>query len=278
MVEEERKYEVDARFSLPDLTECVPDGGRGRDPAAGQAPRDVLRHRRPSAGPGRCLAAVPARRRRRSVDREAADRRAGHPQRDLDRRGDGRDASRPTSPTLVTVYTRGAPLQPVVTIRTTRVRHDLMRPRTTGSLVEVVDDTVTVLDGRRSRRQFREIEVERKAGRRKLLDRVEMALRDAGAAVGRVHRRNTYGRWATRPRRPPDLVPPAASPGRNAERRRRRDVRAAARHRPDLAHDPLVRLRASIGNGDTAVHQMRVGFRRLRSDLRTFEPLRGRAG
>jgi CHAD domain-containing protein len=40
-----------------------------------------------------------------------------------------------------------------------------------------------------------------------------------------------------------------------------------------LAHDPLVRLRAPVGDNDTAVHQMRVGCRRLRSDLRTFGPL-----
>jgi CHAD domain-containing protein len=35
-------------------------------------------------------------------------------------------------------------------------------------------------------------------------------------------------------------------------------------------HDPLVRLRAPVGDNDTAVHQMRVGCRKLRSDLRTF--------
>ena len=27
MVEEERKFDVDARFSLPDLSACVPAGG-----------------------------------------------------------------------------------------------------------------------------------------------------------------------------------------------------------------------------------------------------------
>src|SRR6185369_3436015 len=37
-----------------------------------------------------------------------------------------------------------------------------------------------------------------------------------------------------------------------------------------VTHDPLVRLRAPVGRDDTAVHQMRVGVRRLRSDLRTF--------
>ncbi len=40
-----------------------------------------------------------------------------------------------------------------------------------------------------------------------------------------------------------------------------------------MAHDPLVRLRVEFDDGDTAVHQMRVGCRRLRSDLRTFQPL-----
>jgi CHAD domain-containing protein len=40
-----------------------------------------------------------------------------------------------------------------------------------------------------------------------------------------------------------------------------------------VAHDPLVRLRQELPGGDTPVHQMRVGCRRLRSDLRTFRPL-----
>ena len=34
-----------------------------------------------------------------------------------------------------------------------------------------------------------------------------------------------------------------------------------------LTHDPLVRLGDPLPNGDTPVHQMRVGCRRLRSDL-----------
>src|SRR5262249_2055430 len=44
-----------------------------------------------------------------------------------------------------------------------------------------------------------------------------------------------------------------------------------------VTHDPLVRLRATVGDGDTAVHQMRVGCRRLRSDLRTFGPVLDKA-
>ncbi len=37
-----------------------------------------------------------------------------------------------------------------------------------------------------------------------------------------------------------------------------------------LTHDPLVRVGERLPNGDTPVHQMRVGCRRLRSDLSTF--------
>src|SRR4029450_6085340 len=50
--------------------------------------------------------------------------------------------------------------------------------------VELVDDSVSVLDGRRVALRFREIEVERKSGRSKLLDQVEAVLHDAGALVG----------------------------------------------------------------------------------------------
>ncbi|GIH04492.1 hypothetical protein Rhe02_25590 [Rhizocola hellebori] len=39
-----------------------------------------------------------------------------------------------------------------------------------------------------------------------------------------------------------------------------------------LSHDPLVRTGDPLPNGDTPVHQMRVGCRRLRSDLKTFGP------
>lgn len=40
-----------------------------------------------------------------------------------------------------------------------------------------------------------------------------------------------------------------------------------------LQNDPLVRLGRPLPDGDTPVHQMRVGCRRLRSDLRTFATL-----
>lgn len=40
-----------------------------------------------------------------------------------------------------------------------------------------------------------------------------------------------------------------------------------------LRHDAFARLRETMANGDTPVHQMRVGTRRLRSDLQTFQAL-----
>jgi CHAD domain-containing protein len=40
-----------------------------------------------------------------------------------------------------------------------------------------------------------------------------------------------------------------------------------------VGFDPLVRLRATLPDGDTAVHRMRAGVRRLRADLGTYAPL-----
>ena len=39
MLEEERKYEVEAGFRLPDLSECAPEGGR-LSPRDGPTPAD----------------------------------------------------------------------------------------------------------------------------------------------------------------------------------------------------------------------------------------------
>ncbi len=269
MVEEERKFDVDARFSLPDLSACVPAGGRivTRPPVKLRAmyydTDDLrlaragvsLRYRRGDDGAPwtvKLPTDVPGNRH------------------EIDRRGDAERIPADLA-ALVTVYARGAPLQPAVTIRTTRVRHDLI-DADDRILAEVADDRVAVIDGTRITSAFREIEVERKAGRRKLLRHVAKELLAAGARSGEFTAKyvRALGDAASRP---PDLVPPGASPGHNASAA---DVVTYAL-RSDisrmLAHDPLVRLRASIGNGDTAVHQMRVGIRRLRADLWTFKPL-----
>src|SRR5207237_4653320 len=71
----------------------------------------------------------------------------------------------------------------------------------------------------------------------------------------------------------PDLVAPRDKPDSDATAGEvitealRRDIGQVFRF------DPLVRLREPLPDGDTAVHQMRVGVRRLRTDLRTFRPV-----
>jgi CHAD domain-containing protein len=66
---------------------------------------------------------------------------------------------------------------------------------------------------------------------------------------------------------PPAPLPPAPRGGEVVTRAIRRAVARIA------AHDPLVRRQAELPDGDTPVHQLRVGVRRLRGDLQTFEPL-----
>lgn len=268
MLEEERKYEVDAAFTLPDLSECVPDGGRLivrpalrlrgtyydtidlRLARAGAS----LRFRRSDDEPWTIKLPTSAAGIRNEVS--LAGPAATVPQRLLD---------------LATVYTRGAPVAPVVVLNTIRQAYQLC-DRDDRVAVEVVDDTVTVQEGRRAKLRFREIEVERKAGRAALLDRVEIALRDVGAVA------SGFTPKYVRAMGLPALEPPdwPGVPGRLPEPATAADVVTAAIRRSVariVAHDPQVRLRASPGKDDTAVHQMRDGCRRLNSDLRTFAPL-----
>ncbi len=268
-VEEERKYGVDAHFVLPDLTGCLPEGGdvTSRPPVTLTATyydTDDLR-----------LARAGASLRHRAgegdkpwtVKLPTSSPGSRH---EIDRPGDpGTVPAELTA--LVASYHRGAPIHPVVTIRTTRHRLDL-RDETGTPLAEVADDSVAVLHGRRVAARFREIEVERKAGGRKLLGQVGDVLTSAGATGGTFlpkHAR-ALGEPAARPA---DLVPPRRRPSRSDSAA---DVVTYALAHDIVRmvdHDPLVRLRAAVGNNDTAVHQMRVGTRRLRTDLRTFARL-----
>lgn len=271
MLEEERKYEVDAAFSLPDLSECVPDGGRliVRPPQKLRATYydtpDLrlarsgasLRFRRGDDEPWTVKLPTDAPGVRNEISMSGP---ASHiPERLLD---------------LVTAYTRGAAVAAVTTLNTVRQAYQLC-DRDDRVAVEVVDDTVSVPDGRKVALRFREIEVERKAGKAKLLDRVEVALRDAGATVGEFTPKHV------RALGPAALQPPdwPTAIARLPRRPTAADVVTVAIQRDIqriVSHDPLVRLRATVGRDDTAVHQMRVGCRRLRSDLRTFAPILNR--
>ncbi|HEX6683563.1 MAG TPA: CYTH and CHAD domain-containing protein [Candidatus Limnocylindrales bacterium] len=163
---------------------------------------------------------------------------------------------------LVASLTRGAPLRRVAVLRSDR------RVFLAGG-VEVADDRV--LSGRMA---FREIELElvgEGAAARRSLSTLEKAMRRAGAEpspwpskLARV--------LGDRALRPPDLVAPAEGKQRGTGQE---VVRQAIRRGAQriLWHDPLVRLGDPLPDGDTPVHQMRVGCRRLRSDLRTFSEM-----
>lgn len=269
-LEEERKYEVDPAFVLPDLTGCLPPGGRvvARDPVTLAATyhdtADLRLARagaslrfRPEAGPDRgdprpWTVKLPA----------------GTPgiRHEITRPG-APDTPPPELVALLTAVTRGAPLRPVVVVHSARRGYEL-RDATGAVLAELADDTVTVRDGGRVRARFREVEVERAAGDRALLDRVGAVLAGAGAVAGEFTPKHVraLGDAAAAPGDPPPAAPLERTP-RSGDVVTKAIRASVARI---VAHDPLVRLREDLPDGDTPVHQMRVGCRRLRSDLRTF--------
>ncbi|MGI5213607.1 CHAD domain-containing protein [Plantactinospora sp. CA-290183] len=266
-MEEERKYEVGADFALPDLSAAVPPGGR-----VCELPELTLTATYLDTADLRLARAGVSLRHRRGDDLPWTVKLPA------DSPGVRHEISRPgrrKSPPadlveLVAVFARGADLVPAAVVRTVRRRHEV-RDDADRVLVEVADDAVSVLDGKRVRATFREIEVERKAGDGALLDAVEARLTEAGAVAGEFVPKHVRA-LGPAAAGAPDLVPPGDLP----EQPSAGDVVTAAIRRGVarlVAHDPLVRLRAPVGDDDTAVHQMRVACRRLRSDLRTFGPL-----
>jgi CHAD domain-containing protein len=159
---------------------------------------------------------------------------------------------------LVASLTRGAPLRRAAVLRTDRQVY-------LAGDVEIADDHV--LSGAIA---FREIELELVGDARQDLSTLERVLKRAGARPGRYPSKlvRVLGDRATGP---PDLIAPTAvgdATGQELVRQAiRRDVQRI------LWHDPLVRLGEPLPDGDTPVHQMRVGCRRLRSDLRTFSKM-----
>ncbi len=267
MLEEERKFDVEPGFILPDLTPALPPGGRVvsnpavtlratyYDTADLRLARSgaSLRYRRgdPEPWTAKLPTAVPGI--RIEICRPAP---PGEPPDEL--------------VALVTRYTRGAPVRPSIVLTSRRVVHEL-RDGKDRLLAEVDDDTVTVLEGTRARQRFREIEVERHTGPAKLLQSVGKLLVRQGA-------RAPQSFTAKHVRALGDLPPADLAGGRGgagAAGRGGRGGRGAARATSAAIfdHDPLVRLRIPLPDGDTAVHQMRVGCRRLRSDLKTFRPV-----
>ena len=167
---------------------------------------------------------------------------------------------------LVRALVREDSLEPVAQLKTRRTLYAVSGPE--GELlVEVVDDQVSVIDGRRPARRFRELEVEMKApGQEPLMEAVVERLRQAGA--GRAHPTSKLMR-ALGPRA---LEAPEVAVGRlgpdPAPAALVRNAIAASVARL-LQHDPGAR----VGDDPEDLHQARVAFRRLRSDLHTFASL-----
>ena len=170
---------------------------------------------------------------------------------------------------LVTAFVREAPLAPIATLFTHRAPR-LLVDAAGVARAEVVDDTVTVLDGQRVTMSFREIEAEAMptpdgALDEDLLHRVSELLLTAGATPGTTSKAGA----ALGPRAavPPDVAempwPKAQAPAGDV-------VHAyLAQHTRRLLLADLM-LRRDLPD---AVHQMRVSARRLRSGLKVFAPL-----
>lgn len=166
----------------------------------------------------------------------------------------------PEARALVTVFARRAPLVAVATLRTRRQQLRVLRDAT--PLAELVDDEVSVVEGRRVVARFHELEIEA-LDHDFDLESLAVQLRAAGAAdaepIPKVVR--ALGSRATAPAD----IREAVLPGQPTMA----DALAAA-----LA-DALLRLvgnepNARLGDAE-GIHQVRVALRRLRSDLRTLD-------
>src|SRR5216683_2616286 len=168
---------------------------------------------------------------------------------------------------LVRAYVRKADLVPVARLSTIRRRVRLIGAD--GSRVaEVVDDEVSVRDGRRVAARFREIEVEVAGaeGNEAIVAPLVGRLRAAGAGAPDPTPKHIRA-LGPRAMEPPEVAPlPVApeSPARDVIRSVLAESVAAI-----LRNDPLVRATKD----PEAVHQARVATRRLRSHMRTFGPL-----
>jgi CHAD domain-containing protein len=164
---------------------------------------------------------------------------------------------------LVRGFTRASDLTAQTRLKT--LRHRIEITDGGGNLIaDVVDDEVSVLEGRRLSARFRELEVEiREDTPPALLDALLERLRLAGA--GAPDPTPKYIRaLGPRAERPPEVAVPRLTSGATAGDVVRRAIAASVVRL--IEHDPIMRL----DSDPEGVHQTRVSTRRLRSDLRTF--------
>jgi CHAD domain-containing protein len=152
---------------------------------------------------------------------------------------------------------RGGGFAPVATLRT---RREGVRVAEDGSaLADVVLDHVSILDGRRTVGEFREVEVELLDGGPGTLRTLGKDLRRAGATIG--DGRSKLAR--TLALDPPVSLDPKAPAADHLEAFLRQRLVSL------LSHDAGVRL----GGPPEELHQLRVASRRLRAALRAATPI-----
>ena len=167
---------------------------------------------------------------------------------------------------LVRAYVRTAPVRLAVRLQTVRHRVGIEIDGD-GRVAEVVDDEVSVLDGRRVAGRFREVEVELSPDADDgLLDAIVARL-DAGGAEPRSKVPKFVRALLPRSGEAPEVC--TVEPGRKAAVLDVVRASIAGSAERMLRHDAGVRL----GEDPEAVHQARVATRRLRSDLRTYRAL-----
>ncbi len=167
---------------------------------------------------------------------------------------------------LLRAYVRSAELRPIVRLRTIRRRLEL-RSEERGSVGEIVDDEVSVMEGQRVAARFRELEVEIDASvPDDVLGALVAELRRAGA--GAVDNTPKYLRaLGSLAEGPAEVVVPDIGAGATVADVVRVAIGSSVIRL--LRHDAGVRL----GEDPEQVHQARVATRRLRSDLRTFREI-----
>lgn len=167
---------------------------------------------------------------------------------------------------LLAAYVRDSQLEPVARLRTRR-RTVRLRDAQARLLAEVVDDEVSVLEGRRVAARFREVEVELKDGAATdLLEATVARLRAAGAGAPDPVAKHVRA-LGPRAQEPPEVHAGELPAGSTAGQLVRWALAGSVEEL--LRHDPGVRA----GGDPEAVHKARVATRRLRSHLRTFDSL-----
>jgi CHAD domain-containing protein len=168
---------------------------------------------------------------------------------------------------LVRAIVRRSILTPIATVITDRRRVELVGPNPSDR-IELSDDRVSSIVGVRRGPAFRQIEVEAVSpGADALMDDATDALIHAGAVPTEATKLGVVLDETPEP----EISLPRSRPGISIRDVARFAIGSGAERL--VQNDPAVR----IGSDPEAIHQARVATRRLRSDLKTLEPLLDRA-